>query len=87
MEARGLCPRIGIAEAPATGSAAGPLAAYVARAGLLAPGESRIVLQGAYVERPSMLAMSVTGTSDRIDDVLVGGPVQPVLRGELTMPG
>jgi trans-2,3-dihydro-3-hydroxyanthranilate isomerase len=86
MEARGLFPLIGIQEDPATGSAAGPLAAYAARAGLLAPGETRVVLQGAYVGRPSLLAVSVTGAPGRIDDVLVGGPVRPVLRGELTLP-
>ncbi len=86
MEARGLFPLIGIQEDPATGSAAGPLAAYAARAGLLAPGETRVVLQGAYVDRPSLLAVSVTGAPDHIEDVLVGGPVRPVLRGELTLP-
>jgi trans-2,3-dihydro-3-hydroxyanthranilate isomerase len=87
MEARGLFPLIGIQEDPATGSAAGPLAAYVARAGLLAPGETRVVLQGAYAGRPSLLAVSVAGVPGRLDDVLVGGPVRPVLRGELTLPG
>ena len=76
----------GIAEDPATGSAAGPLAAYAARAGLLAPGQTRVVLQGAYVQRPSLLAVSVTGAGGDIQDVLVGGPVQPVLRGELCLP-
>jgi trans-2,3-dihydro-3-hydroxyanthranilate isomerase len=86
MEARGLFPLIGIAEDPATGSAAGPLAAYVARAGLLAPGQQRVVLQGAYVQRPSYLTVSVTGPADDIEDVLVGGPVRPVLRGELSLP-
>ena len=86
MEARGLFPLVGIAEDPATGSAAGPLAAYAARAGLLAPGQTRVVLQGAYVQRPSLLAVSVTGAAGDIQDVLVGGPVQPVLRGELCLP-
>jgi trans-2,3-dihydro-3-hydroxyanthranilate isomerase len=85
IEARGLFPLSGIPEDPATGSAAGPLAAYMARAGLLAPGERRLVLQGAAIGRPSLLAISVCGAPDDISDVLVGGQVQPVLRGELTL--
>ena len=85
IEARGLFPLAGIPEDPATGSAAGPLAAYMARAGLLAPGERRVVLQGAAIGRPSLLTVSVLGAPDDIRDVLVGGQVQPVLRGELTL--
>ena len=85
MEARGLFPLAGIPEDPATGSAAGPLAAYMARAGRLPCGRPRVVLQGAAIGRPSLLTVTVTGTADRIEDVLVGGPVQPVLRGELTL--
>ncbi len=81
IEARGLFPLSGIPEDPATGSAAGPLAAYMARAGLLAPGERRVVLQGAAIGRPSLLTVAVTGTAEHIEDVLVGGSVQPVLRG------
>jgi trans-2,3-dihydro-3-hydroxyanthranilate isomerase len=86
IAARGLFPLSGIPEDPATGSAAGPLAAYMARAGLLKPGERRVVLQGAAIGRPSLLTVAVTGTAEHIDDVLVGGPVQPVLHGELTLP-
>ena len=54
VEARGLFPFAGITEDPATGSAAGPLAAYMAREGVLAPDEERVVLQGA-ADRPSEL--------------------------------
>jgi trans-2,3-dihydro-3-hydroxyanthranilate isomerase len=60
IEARGLFPLAGIPEDPATGSAAGPLAAYVARAGLLLPGEQRVVLQGRHTGRPSRLTVAVT---------------------------
>jgi predicted PhzF superfamily epimerase YddE/YHI9 len=45
-----------------------------------------VILQGAAIGRPSLLTVAVTGTAEHIDDVLVGGPVQPVLRGELTLP-
>jgi trans-2,3-dihydro-3-hydroxyanthranilate isomerase len=86
VEARGLFPNSGIPEDPATGSAAGPLAAYLARAGRLAPGERRVVLQGARIGRPSHLTVSVTGGADGVADVLVGGHVHRVLRGELELP-
>ncbi len=85
VEARGLFPLCGIPEDPATGSAAGPLAAYFARAGVLPFGQMRVVLQGAYVGRPSRLFVSLTGGAGHADDVLVGGGVRPVLWGELTL--
>ena len=83
VEARGLFPLEGIPEDPATGSAAGPLAAHLALAGLLAPGETRVVLQGRHVGRPSRLAVSVVGERPRFTDVLVGGGVSLVIEGEL----
>jgi trans-2,3-dihydro-3-hydroxyanthranilate isomerase len=85
VEARGLFPAESIPEDPATGSAAGPRAAYLAAAGLLPVGETRVVLQGRHVQRPSLLAVSVTGMPDAITDVLVGGGVVPVLTGELVI--
>lgn len=85
VEARGLFPAEGIPEDPATGSAAGPLAAYLADAGLLPPGETRVVLQGRHVHRPSLLAVTVRGAAGGIEEVLVGGGVVPVLTGELVI--
>lgn len=85
VEARGLFPAEGIAEDPATGSAAGPLAAYLTAAGLLRPGEARVITQGRHVQRPSLLAVMVTGTRDAMTDVAVGGGVVPVLTGELAV--
>jgi trans-2,3-dihydro-3-hydroxyanthranilate isomerase len=86
VEARGLFPFAGITEDPATGSAAGPLAAYMAREGVLPMDEERIVLQGAHIGRPSYLAVAVSGAPDAITDVRVGGSVHPILRGELFLP-
>ena len=86
VEARGLFPFAGIQEDPATGSAAGPLAAYMAREGVLPPEEERVVLQGAQIGRPSFLTVAVSGTASAITDVRVGGSVQPVLKGELSLP-
>ncbi len=86
IEARGLFPFAGITEDPATGSAAGPLAAYMARERVLAAGEKRVILQGNQIGRPSYLTVSVSGTAEHVEDVRVGGAVQPVLRGELLLP-
>jgi trans-2,3-dihydro-3-hydroxyanthranilate isomerase len=83
VEARGLFPFAGITEDPATGSAAGPLAAYMAREGVLPMDEERVVLQGAQIGRPSFLTVAVSGAPDAITDVRVGGSVHPVLKGEL----
>jgi hypothetical protein len=41
--------------------------------------------RGAALGRPSLLTVAVTGAADRIEDVLVGGLVQPVLRAGLTL--
>ena len=73
VEARGLFPFAGITEDPATGSAAGPLAAYMAREGVLPVEEERVVLQGAQIGRPSFLTVAVSGAPDAITDVRVGG--------------
>ena len=86
VEARGLFPLCGIPEDPATGSAAGPLAAYFARTGALAAGETRVVLQGAHIHRPSRLHVSVEIAGDEITNVLVGGGVAWVMTGELSLP-
>lgn len=64
----------GIAEDPATGSAAGCLAATLAREG---PVDLR-VSQGAEVGRPSVLYLRAQGS-----DIRVGGKVQRVVEGRL----
>ena len=86
-EARGLFPLTGIPEDPATGSAAGPLAAYLAQRGLLKPGERRTLLQGMRIGRPSKMTLQVVGSAQDMTDVLVGGGVVPMLSGELTLAG
>jgi trans-2,3-dihydro-3-hydroxyanthranilate isomerase len=85
VEARCFAPLEGIPEDPATGSAAGPLAAYLVRVGLLKPGEDCVVAQGRHVGRPSLLTARVEGSRRDMRDVLVGGGVVPVLTGELTL--
>jgi trans-2,3-dihydro-3-hydroxyanthranilate isomerase len=74
-------PGAGIAEDPATGSAAGPLAIHLARHGRIGFGEQIEIRQGAEVGRPSVLYATVTGQGDRIDSVEVGGSALIVAEG------
>src|SRR5262245_21525612 len=79
---RMLAPGFGIAEDPATGSASGPLGAYLFAHGLV-PRERLthfISLQGVAMKRPSRLYVSIDGDGDRITRVRVGG--RSVLVGE-----
>ncbi len=62
----------GVAEDPATGSACGPLAAYLVRHGL-SDGRRVVAEQGYEMGRPSILYARVGGARDRITSVHVGG--------------
>jgi trans-2,3-dihydro-3-hydroxyanthranilate isomerase len=84
-EARSFGPLGGVVEDPATGSAAGPLAAYLAHEGVLRPGETKVLAQGQYTGRPSRLEIGVVGEPGALTDVLVGGAVVPIITGELTL--
>jgi trans-2,3-dihydro-3-hydroxyanthranilate isomerase len=75
-------PSLGVPEDPATGSAAGPLAAYLARHGRIAFGQRIRISQGAEIARPSTLYARVEGTRDSIEHVYVGGSAVVVARGE-----
>ncbi|TME88614.1 MAG: PhzF family phenazine biosynthesis protein, partial [Chloroflexi bacterium] len=61
-----------IAEDPATGSANGPLGAFLVRHGL-SDGVRIVSEQGFEMGRPSLLYVRVGGTRDRITSVHVGG--------------
>jgi trans-2,3-dihydro-3-hydroxyanthranilate isomerase len=74
-------PSLGVAEDPATGSAAGPLAIHLARHGQIRYGEQIEIRQGAEIGRPSVLYASVAGEGDRIDWVEVGGTALIVAEG------
>ena len=80
---RMFAPAFGVAEDPATGSAAGPLAVHLARHGRIAFGEEIEISQGAEIGRPSTLLARVEGEGDRIDLVEVAGSAVVVARGEL----
>ena len=57
-------PAGGVAEDPATGSAAGPLALHLARHGRIAFGEEIEIAQGVEIGRPSKLYARVDGSAD-----------------------
>jgi trans-2,3-dihydro-3-hydroxyanthranilate isomerase len=78
-------PSGGIAEDPATGSAAGPLALHLARHGRIAFGEEIEITQGVEINRPSKLYARVEGSADRVERVEVGGSAVIVARGEFQL--
>jgi trans-2,3-dihydro-3-hydroxyanthranilate isomerase len=84
---RMFAPEHGVAEDPATGSATGPLAAYMMRHGLIARGNgSRFISeQGAKMKRRSILHIQIDW--DRGTDAIeVGGYVSPIIEGKMTLP-
>ena len=64
---------VGVAEDPATGSAAGPLAVHLAAHGVIAYGQRIEIHQGVEIGRPSRLLAQVDGSAGRLERVLVGG--------------
>ena len=78
-------PSGGIAEDPATGSAAGPLALHLARHGRIGFGAEIEITQGAEINRPSKLYARVEGNAERVERVEVGGSAVVVARGEFQL--
>ena len=78
-------PAFGVAEDPATGSAAGPLALHLARHGLIAFGDEIEIEQGTEILRRSTLHARVEGTADAVERVEVGGSAVVVARGEFRL--
>ena len=75
----------GIAEDPATGSAAGPLCLHLARHGLVAFGTEIEITQGVEIGRPSKLHARVDGSAERVERIEVGGSAVVVARGEFRL--
>jgi trans-2,3-dihydro-3-hydroxyanthranilate isomerase len=80
----------GIVEDAATGSACGPVGAYLVQHRLVQGDASgridnrRIVnLQGVAMQRPSVMHIAITGTPGAITGVKVGGEAVLVAKGEL----
>jgi trans-2,3-dihydro-3-hydroxyanthranilate isomerase len=84
---RSFLPGVDIPEDPATGSAAGPLAAHLARHDLIAYGDEIEIAQGAAIGRPSKLFARAYGSAAALERVEVGGSAVVVARGEFRLPG
>ena len=82
---RMFAPAFGVAEDPATGSAAGPLAVHLARHGRIAFGDEIEIAQGAELKRPSTMFARATGSAERLERVDVGGSAVIVARGEFRL--
>jgi trans-2,3-dihydro-3-hydroxyanthranilate isomerase len=79
-------PGAGVAEDPATGSAAGPLAVHLARHGRIAFGDEIEITQGVEIGRPSTLCARADGSPEQLERVEVGGSAVIVARGEFRLP-
>ena len=84
---RMFAPMSGVFEDPATGSATGPLAAYLVEYGLCARREGlRLVSeQGVKMRRRSLVHALLHFTGDALDQVEVGGSAVEVIRGSVSL--
>ncbi|MDT0351779.1 PhzF family phenazine biosynthesis protein [Pseudonocardia charpentierae] len=81
---RVFCPQVGVAEDPATGSAAVALGVFLGGRGVLADGPSVLrIAQGAEMGRPSALEVQVRIAGGVAAEVAVQGGVRMVAKGEL----
>jgi trans-2,3-dihydro-3-hydroxyanthranilate isomerase len=84
--ARMLAPMSGIAEDPATGSATGPLYAYLAKYNAIAQGESFVNEQGVAMGRRSVLLVRIRWEDDVPASIEVGGNAVFIGEGTLRVP-
>lgn len=80
VQARFFGPNVGIAEDPATGSAAGPLAAYLVEQKLASERRPVVIEQGHAMGRPSRMEVRVQG-----GEVQVSGSAVLVVEGRLRL--
>ncbi|HEY3174584.1 MAG TPA: PhzF family phenazine biosynthesis protein [Candidatus Polarisedimenticolia bacterium] len=88
VHVRMFAPGFGIDEDPVTGSAEGPVAAYLVRHGLLEPSASTryIAEQGDIIGRPGRIEVEVTREAGRIRSITIAGHAVTVLRGTISLP-
>lgn len=70
-------------EDPATGSAAGPCAAWAVKYGVIPADQQTLLEQGVEMKRRSRIFLSAGRHGDKIVNVQVGGHATEVVRGEL----
>ncbi len=71
---------------PATGSAAGPAAAWMVQHQLVASGSPVEIEQGIETHRPSRISARADLSGGKVTNVRVGGFFAPVVQGELRLP-
>lgn len=89
VSARMFAQGVGIVEDAATGSAAGPLGAYLVRHDLIASAAAAAtatIMQGVKMGRPSRLLVSITREGAAITQVRVGGEAVVAAEGEFRLP-
>jgi len=74
---------LGLVEDIATGSAAGPVGAYLVKNNLENTDTEIILHQGDFLERPSKLKIMVSSYNDQMNEIYVEGDVTKVAAGEL----
>jgi trans-2,3-dihydro-3-hydroxyanthranilate isomerase len=72
-------------EDPATGSAAGCAASWMAKHGVAKSDEQIVIRQGVEMKRPSEIFVRATREGDRVTNVRVGGYAVEMLRGTVTL--
>jgi len=86
VRSRVFCPDVGVAEDPATGSAAVGLGIVLAVSGLLADGGDYTIRQGVEMGRPSTLFGHVDAEQGRATGCEVGGGVVSAAAGTIAIP-
>ncbi|MEM2141841.1 MAG: PhzF family phenazine biosynthesis protein [Candidatus Thorarchaeota archaeon] len=86
VHVRHFAPLLGIEEDPVTGSAAGSMAGYLIKYGIIAPSQpvtSIVIEQGHILGRPGKIFVEVDGDQNEIRHVKVSGKGVTVMRGTL----
>jgi len=86
VRSRVFCPDVGVAEDPATGSAAVGLGIVLAAVGLLPDGGDYTIRQGVEMGRPSTLFAHVHAERGRASGCEVGGGVVSAAAGTIAVP-
>ena len=86
-QARMFAGDVGVAEDPATGSAALALGVYLGGTGQLSDGLSNFTVdQGVAMGRPSVLTVSCDVSEDRVTEARVSGEVVHIAEGRIAVP-
>jgi len=90
IHSRLFCPALGIAEDPVTGTAGGPVGAYIVRFGLLpGAGETGLkvfsVCQGEAIGRAGILQVTACVKSGTVSEVSIAGRAVIVFRTEISL--